>query len=31
MEQWQHFEPWLDPLKRALGAVLDRYPATPKF
>jgi hypothetical protein len=31
MEQWQHFEPWLDPLKRALGAVLDRYPDWPKF
>ncbi|HUQ11762.1 MAG TPA: sulfotransferase [Steroidobacteraceae bacterium] len=31
MEQWQHFEPWLDPLKRALGAVLDRYPDTPQF
>jgi tetratricopeptide (TPR) repeat protein len=31
MDQWRHYEPWLDPLKRALGAVLDRYPATPQF
>lgn len=26
LEQWRHFEPWLDPLKSALGPVLDRYP-----
>ena len=26
VEQWRHFEPWLDPLKDALGPVLDRYP-----
>jgi len=26
LEQWRHFEPWLDPLKEALGAdVLQRY------
>ncbi len=31
MDQWRHFEPWLDELKRALGAVLDQYPATPRF
>ncbi|HEX6636544.1 MAG TPA: sulfotransferase, partial [Steroidobacteraceae bacterium] len=31
MEQWQHFEPWLDALKRALGEVLDRYPDVPPF
>jgi tetratricopeptide (TPR) repeat protein len=31
LEQWRHFEPWLDPLKRALGPVLDRYPAIPEF
>ena len=24
MEQWRHFEPWLDPLKAALGPVLER-------
>ncbi len=26
VEQWRKFEPWLDPLKSALGPVLDRYP-----
>ncbi|MBD3649282.1 MAG: sulfotransferase, partial [Pseudomonadales bacterium] len=26
VEQWRNFEPWLDPLKTALGSVLDRYP-----
>lgn len=26
LEQWRHFEPWLDPLKAALGPVLTRYP-----
>lgn len=27
LEQWRHFEPWLDPLKEALGPeVLTRYP-----
>jgi tetratricopeptide (TPR) repeat protein len=31
MDQWRHFEPWLDPLKKALGPVLDRYPDTPQF
>jgi tetratricopeptide (TPR) repeat protein len=31
MDQWRHYEPWLDALKRELGEVLDRYPATPKF
>jgi tetratricopeptide (TPR) repeat protein len=30
-EQWQHFEQWLDPLKEALGDVLDSYPAVPKI
>ncbi len=28
---WRHYEPWLEPLKRALGPVLDTYPATPVF
>ncbi|MFM7029359.1 MAG: sulfotransferase [Chakrabartia sp.] len=28
-EQWKMFEPWLDPLKAALGPVLDAYPAIP--
>ena len=26
VEQWRHFEKWLDPLKSALGPVLDSYP-----
>jgi predicted Zn-dependent protease len=30
MEQWRHFEPWLDSLKATLGNVLDVYPAVPK-
>lgn len=28
LEQWRHFEPWLSPLKEALGPVLTRYPIT---
>jgi tetratricopeptide (TPR) repeat protein len=31
MAQWQHYEPWLEPLKRALGPVLAFYPAVPSF
>jgi tetratricopeptide (TPR) repeat protein len=31
VDQWRHFEPWLAPLKEALGDVLERYPATPEF
>jgi len=27
--QWRHFEPWLGPLKAALGPVLESYPAAP--
>ncbi|MDX1500049.1 MAG: sulfotransferase [Woeseiaceae bacterium] len=26
LEQWRHYEPWLGPLKAALGPVLERYP-----
>jgi len=26
---WRHFEPWLGPLKGALGPVLDAYPGVP--
>lgn len=26
LEQWRNFEPYLDPLKAALGPVLNRYP-----
>ena len=29
MDHWRHFEPWLGPLKAALGAVLESYPAVP--
>jgi predicted Zn-dependent protease len=29
VDQWRHFEPWLAPLKDALGPVLDAYPAVP--
>lgn len=28
-ESWKPFEPWLDPLKAALGDVLPAYPAVP--
>ncbi|HMB43292.1 MAG TPA: sulfotransferase, partial [Luteimonas sp.] len=31
IDQWRNFEPWLDPLKTALGTVLDAYPAVPQF
>jgi hypothetical protein len=26
VEQWRHYEPWLGPLKEALGPALERYP-----
>lgn len=26
LDQWRNFEPWLEPLKEALGPVLQRYP-----
>jgi tetratricopeptide (TPR) repeat protein len=31
VDHWRHFEPWLTPLKEALGDVLSAYPATPRF
>ncbi|HEV7607896.1 MAG TPA: sulfotransferase [Steroidobacteraceae bacterium] len=31
MEQWRHYEPWLDSLKAALGDVLRSYPGKAKF
>jgi len=31
LERWRHYEPWLGPLKGALGEVLEEYPSTPKF
>ncbi len=30
-DHWQNFEPWLNPLKAALGPVLLAYPAVPTF
>ncbi len=29
LDQWRHFEPWLGPLKEALGVVLTSYPNPP--
>jgi predicted Zn-dependent protease len=29
LEQWRHYEPWLEPLRTALGPVLAAYPAAP--
>jgi len=29
LDHWRHFEPWLDPLKAALGDVLAAYPQVP--
>lgn len=31
LEHWKHYEPWLGPLKAALGPVLDSYPEAPRF
>ncbi|HEY8698230.1 MAG TPA: sulfotransferase [Rhizomicrobium sp.] len=31
LDHWRQFEPWLDPLKKALGPVLESYPAVPEF
>jgi tetratricopeptide (TPR) repeat protein len=30
VDHWRNFEPWLAPLKTALGPVLDAYPEAPK-
>jgi tetratricopeptide (TPR) repeat protein len=30
LEQWRHYEPWLGPLKEALGPVLEAYPHVPE-
>ncbi|MGH8249393.1 MAG: tetratricopeptide repeat-containing sulfotransferase family protein [Steroidobacteraceae bacterium] len=30
IDHWRHFEEWLDPLRSALGPVLDAYPAVPR-
>ena len=29
LDQWRQYDPWLVPLKEALGPVLDAYPAVP--
>jgi tetratricopeptide (TPR) repeat protein len=29
LEHWRHYEPWLAPLKAALGQLADAYPAVP--
>ena len=29
VDQWRHYEPWLDGLRDALGPVLDHYPGAP--
>jgi len=31
LEIWQRYEPWLQPMKDALGDVLTRYPEVPEF
>ncbi len=31
VDHWRNYEPWLGPLKTALGPVLDAYPAIPEF
>ncbi len=31
VDHWKHYEPWLGPLKEALGPVLESYPAVPDF
>ncbi len=31
IDHWRNYETWLDPLKQALGSVLDSYPDVPEF
>ncbi len=31
VDQWRRYEPWLGPLRAALGRVLDVYPNVPEF
>jgi len=26
VDQWRHYEPWLGPMKEALGDLVERYP-----
>jgi hypothetical protein len=30
VDQWRNYDPWLGPLRDALGSVLDSYPAPPQ-
>jgi predicted Zn-dependent protease len=30
LEQWRNYEPWLEPLRRSLGDVLETYPDIPR-
>jgi tetratricopeptide (TPR) repeat protein len=30
-DHWRNYEPWIEPLKTALGPVLDAYPDVPEF
>ncbi|HEY2339595.1 MAG TPA: sulfotransferase, partial [Steroidobacteraceae bacterium] len=29
LDQWRHYEPWLNPLKKSLGSTLEAYPEIP--
>jgi tetratricopeptide (TPR) repeat protein len=31
IDHWRNFEPWLEPLRHSLGAVLTAYPDVPQF
>jgi tetratricopeptide (TPR) repeat protein len=31
IDHWRNFEPWLEPLRQSLGAVLSAYPNVPQF
>jgi tetratricopeptide (TPR) repeat protein len=31
VDRWRNYEPWLGPMKQALGPVLDAYPNAPEF
>ena len=31
IDHWRNFEPWLEPLRQALGEVLAAYPNTPEY
>lgn len=31
IDHWRHFEAWLDPLREALGPVIEQYPEVPVF